>query len=71
VAGASLARRAVEQFRRDEPDRIIAGLPPLCLESLSSFLVHDPESEELITVAREEVDGIEIRARREALHGSR
>ena len=62
IAGASLARRAVEQFQRDEPDRIIAGVPPLYLESLSSFLVHDPESKELIIVTREEVDGIEIKS---------
>ena len=52
LAARSLGRRAVEQFRSQVPTEIRSRLPRQHRDQLASFLVHNPETDELIVLPR-------------------
>jgi hypothetical protein len=52
----------VELFAREEPRRILSALPYQHLESLSCFLVYDPDNRDVILISKKAIQEIQILA---------
>ncbi|MBI4602976.1 MAG: hypothetical protein HY721_13545 [Planctomycetes bacterium] len=60
VAGASLARKALEDFARREPEQVLTRLPALYFETVAAYLLHDGMAREVVIVARRGVQQVAI-----------